>query len=145
MTATTSIHPDNAHRPLWAALAFAGAAVLGITATIVVLDDGSSADRTGSVAKETSVANPSAVSVSADAAEGRAISEVSTRSAVPVSADAAEARGLTEHVVVRLTPAETGSADAAERGAMAEQARDLRACSYSAALPDAVERCLNGG
>lgn len=125
MTATTTTipgsHPTHSNRPLWAALAFALAAVIGIAAAVVVIDDdGSSAGRTA-VSRETTVANPSAVSVSADAAEARALPKAPTSSAVPVSADAAE------------------------RAAQAEHARDLRACSYYAAPPDAVERCLNGG
>ena len=78
MTATTTIpesHPTHSNRPLWAALAFALAAVIGVAAAVVVIDDdGSSAGRTA-VERETTVANPSAVSVSADAAEARAVRE----------------------------------------------------------------------
>jgi hypothetical protein len=129
MTATTTVpgsrttHSSN--RPLWVALALALAAVIAITAAVVVLDDdGSSAGR-ATVQRETAVARPSAV---------------------PVSADAAEARAFPDHgVVQRSTGYQGGSADAAERAALAEQARDLRACTYSAAPPEAVERCLNGG
>jgi hypothetical protein len=145
MTATTSIHPDNAHRPLWAALAFAGAVAIGLAATVVVMDDDGASGRAESVSNETSSATRSAVSVSADAAQARAVPQVSTRSAVPLSADAAEARSFPTHVVIHRSPAETGSADAAERAAVAEQFKDLRACSYSAAPPEAVEGCLNGG
>jgi len=149
MTATTTIpgsHPTHRNRPLWVALGLALAAVIAITAAVVALDDdGSSAGRaTGS--HETTVAHPSAVSVSADAAEARALPKIGTTSAVPVSADAAEARALPDHVVVhRPAGYEAGSADAAERAALAERERDRRACAYSAAPPEAFEACLNGG
>jgi hypothetical protein len=63
-----------------------------------------------------------------------------------VSADAAEARAFPDHVVAhRPAGYEAGSADAAERTALAERERDRRACAYSAAPPEAFEACLNGG
>jgi hypothetical protein len=124
MTATTTIpesHPTHRNRSLWAALAFALAAVIGVAAAAVVIDDGGSSAGRTAVERETTVANPSAVSVSADAAEARAVPKASTSSAVSVSADAAE------------------------HATLAEQARDMRACAYYPASPEAIERCLNGG